>query len=244
MGQFQVGKRHGSGVWIDAVDKGPRSAKFEGEWAYDAKEGHGTMRFLSGLVYKGGWSRNARSGFGVLLGPDGRVRKSGRWENDELAQSKDPGSSKVDEAVATATKAASNAREQSLVASQTARVAAEKVDIAEVAAQEARTMADRAREEWGVYKLVKDQPKVEADALVSEPDEDDLAAEPFDHPDEVIAERLGSGVRRRRRARIKSPLSTADDDDGEGSGISTWQWIILIIVLLFIFAFSEDLFSV
>lgn len=247
MGQFRAGKRHGAGVWIDSVDRGPRSSRYEGEWATDVKEGFGIMRLSSGLLYKGEWVRNQRSGYGVVVDMDNRTRHSGRWEHDELTSSKSPTSTKVADAVTAATKAATMAREQSLAASRTARVAEEKVDKAEVAAQEARAMAEKARGEWAIYTIVHDLPKVEDEATIGNPDKVSLTDQPFDHSDEVRCE----PVRRRgARARGASELSTMShrsdirkSDTEESDGMPLVQWILIIFAILLLFAFSEDLFS-
>lgn len=61
-GQKWRGMRHGQGTFL-YLDGG----KYEGEWAFNKMEGHGSLYYQSGkLAYEGEWMDDQFSGKGVL----------------------------------------------------------------------------------------------------------------------------------------------------------------------------------
>jgi len=70
-GEFVNNKRHGFGtqVW-------PNGSKYEGDWAFDAREGRGEFFVKSKddtlrMVYSGSWLNDMKEGVGVWYGADG-----------------------------------------------------------------------------------------------------------------------------------------------------------------------------
>ncbi|ELR18567.1 RhoGEF domain containing protein [Acanthamoeba castellanii str. Neff] len=90
-GQWQLGKRHGSGrleyfngnvydgAWQEDMRHGygtltyATGEVYEGTWANDKKDGQGTMKYMNGAGYTGQWKDGLRSGNGTIAFPNGDV---------------------------------------------------------------------------------------------------------------------------------------------------------------------------
>ena len=76
---FQNGLKHGKGKWRKKPTvEGGRFNNYEGEYAYDRKNGWGIFEWESGNVYKGQYVEDIRNGFGEMTWTDGSIYR-GLW---------------------------------------------------------------------------------------------------------------------------------------------------------------------
>ena len=76
-GTFAYNKRDGEGTMMYADGQ-----KYTGAWAEGARCGQGRMEYLNGDVYEGEWSHDVRHGQGTLYIADGDVYQ-GDWCEDQ-----------------------------------------------------------------------------------------------------------------------------------------------------------------
>jgi hypothetical protein len=76
-GQWQGGKRHGTGVmtWDDGD-------KYEGDFVHDKRHGQGKYTYASGNIYEGTWSEDMKHGHGTYLWTSGS-KYTGDYKSDK-----------------------------------------------------------------------------------------------------------------------------------------------------------------
>ncbi|XP_077991620.1 radial spoke head 10 homolog B-like [Glandiceps talaboti] len=77
-GQWQMGKRHGTGIMRYDTDG---LSFYEGDWVNNLRHGYGVRRYRSGNVYEGEWANNNRQGQGTMRWIDLDQAYTGQWEN-------------------------------------------------------------------------------------------------------------------------------------------------------------------
>ncbi len=82
VGEFKDNKRNGQGTFTFASGN-----KYVGEYKDNKRDGQGTFTFASGNKYVGEWKDGKQHGQGIEYRADGTIIRSGRWVNDDLAQS-------------------------------------------------------------------------------------------------------------------------------------------------------------
>lgn len=76
---FLNGLKHGKGKWKKKpISEGIRCNSYEGDYAYDKKNGQGIFEWESGNIYKGNYVDDERHGYGEMYWTDGSVYK-GTW---------------------------------------------------------------------------------------------------------------------------------------------------------------------
>ncbi|CAD6184773.1 unnamed protein product [Caenorhabditis auriculariae] len=127
---------------------------YMGEWKNDARSGFGVCERSDGLRYHGEWANNAKCGFGVTTLRDG-TKEEGRYKNNILVVSTrrkgvlfmraSKFREKVEQAVGTATRAASIAQQKADIAASRTSTARERCEQAAFVASQAREDSELAR---------------------------------------------------------------------------------------------------
>ncbi|CAI5440407.1 unnamed protein product [Caenorhabditis angaria] len=128
---------------------------YMGEWKNDSRSGFGICERSDGLKYHGEWANNAKCGFGVTILKDG-TREEGRYKNNVLIMSArrkgvlfmraSKFREKVEQAVGTASRAAS-------IAQQKADIAASRTSTARERSEQAQFVAAQAREDSEIARI-------------------------------------------------------------------------------------------
>jgi len=82
VGEYRDGKYHGQGTYTYA-----NGEKYVGEYKDDKRNGQGTFTFANGNKYVGEYRDGQRNGQGIEYRADGTINRTGRWSDDQLAQS-------------------------------------------------------------------------------------------------------------------------------------------------------------
>ena len=90
------GKKHGKGTYCFAS-----GAKYDGDYVDGKREGKGVFYFSDGKKYVGDFRDNKLHGNGILYNPNGIVLYSGKWENNQRAESSASGTSSLPKMVMT-----------------------------------------------------------------------------------------------------------------------------------------------